>query len=56
MMYNIIKDRIVEGNMRNNPSDFGSKVICEYRRGVNMSDNIIMAGLERTAFCTDLCR
>lgn len=43
MMYNIIKDRIVEGNMRNNPSDFGSKVICEYRRGVNMSDNIIMA-------------
>lgn len=42
-MYNIIKDRIVEGNMRNNPSDFGSKVICEYRRGVNMSDNIIMA-------------
>ena len=29
--------------MRNNPSDFGSKVICEYRRGVNMSDNIIMA-------------
>ena len=43
MMYNIIKDRIVKGNMRNNPSDFGSKVICEYRRGVNMSDNIIMA-------------
>lgn len=43
MMYNIIKDRIVEGNMRNNPSDFGSKAICEYRRGVNMSDNIIMA-------------
>ena len=43
MMYNIIKDRIVEGNMRNNPSDFGSKGICEYRRGVNMSDNIIMA-------------
>lgn len=43
MMYNIIKDRIVEGNMRNNPSDFDSKVICEYRRGVNMSDNIIMA-------------
>lgn len=43
MMYNIIKDRIVEGNMRNNPSGFGSKVICEYRRGVNMSDNIIMA-------------
>lgn len=43
MMYNIIKDRIVAGNMRNNPSDFGSKVICEYRRGVNMSDNIIMA-------------
>ena len=42
-MYNIVKDRIVESNMKNNPSDFSSKAICEYRRGVNMSDNIIMA-------------